>query len=202
MERIIQKLTTQILAHAAALPEGTPVSAKELLHLGSRAAIDQTLSRLVGRGQLLRAGRGLYVHPVETRFGERPPSVETVVQAIGKFKGEIIASHGAAAANALGLTTQVPVRAIYLTSGPSRTVALGAQSIELRHAPGWQLAMAGRPAGEAIRALAWLGKGSTSNALQALKKRMPAGVLHEMVSARSRLPTWLAEQVSQLVVNG
>jgi Family of unknown function (DUF6088) len=202
MEQTMQKLTIQILAQTAALPEGTPVSAKELLHLGSRAAIDQTLSRLVGRGQLLRAGRGLYVHPVETRFGERPPSVETVVQAIGKSKGEIIASHGAAAANALGLTTQVPVRAIYLTSGPSRTVALGAQSIELRHAPGWQLAMAGRPAGEAIRALAWLGKGSTSNALQALKKRLPAGVLHEMVGARARLPTWLAEQVSQLVVNG
>lgn len=198
----MQKLRTQILAYSAALPEGTPVSAKELLHLGSRAAIDQTLSRLVKRGQLLRAGRGLYVHPLETRFGERPPSIETVVHAIGKSKGEIIASHGAAAANALGLTTQVPVRAIYLTSGPSRTVALGAQSIELRHAPSWQLAMAGRPAGEAIRALAWLGKGSTSSAMQSLKKRLPPSALNEMVGARARLPTWLAEQVSELVARG
>jgi Family of unknown function (DUF6088) len=199
MEQNMHKLRTQILAYAAALPEGTPVSAKELLHLGSRAAIDQTLSRLVKRGQLLRAGRGFYVHPLETRFGERPPSTETFVHAIGKSKGEIIASHGAAAANALGLTTQVPVRAIYLTSGPSRIVALGAQSIELRHAPSWQLAMAGRPAGEAIRALAWLGKGSTSSAMQSLKKRLPPAALDEMVGARARLPTWLAEQVSKLV---
>lgn len=33
--------------------------------LGSRAAVDQCLSRLVRRDQLLRAGRGLYVRPIE-----------------------------------------------------------------------------------------------------------------------------------------
>ena len=47
--------------------------------------------------------------------------------------------NGAAAANALGLTTQVPMRAVYLTSGPSRRLKLGAQMIEIRHAPIWQL---------------------------------------------------------------
>ena len=47
---------------------------------------------------------------------------------------------GAAAANALGLTTQVPVRSVYLTSGRSRTMILGKQVIELQHAPRWQFA--------------------------------------------------------------
>jgi hypothetical protein len=62
-------------------------------------------------------------------------------------EGETIVSNGAAAANALGLTTQVPVRSVYLTSGRSRKMHLGKQVVELRHAPRWQLALANRPAG-------------------------------------------------------
>lgn len=65
-------LTKQILEHATGLPEGTPVVAKELLHLGNRAAVDQALSRLVQRGSLLRASRGIYVLPIEGRFEARP----------------------------------------------------------------------------------------------------------------------------------
>ena len=198
----MQRLTEKILEYAAARPESVAVSAKELLHFGSRAAVDQSLSRLVQRGQLMRAGRGLYVRPVETRFGTRPPAVEQVAQAIAVAKGEIITPHGAAAANTLGLTTQVPVRSIYLTSGPSRRVTIGPQTIEFRHAPNWQLAMVGQPAGDAIRALAWLGQGHTEEALQDLRLRLPSHVLSEIAGTRARLPTWLARQVSQLVMNG
>lgn len=197
----MERLTVRILEDVSGLQEGAAVSAKELLHLGSRAAVDQALSRLARRGQLLRAGRGLYLRPVEARFGTRPPSVEHVVQALAGSKGEVIASHGAAAANALGLTTQVPIRAVYLTSGRSRQLKLGEQTVELRHAPGWQLAMAGRRAGDAIRALAWLGEAHADEALRTLRRRLPASTLAEIAAARPRLPTWLAEQVSRLLVN-
>jgi hypothetical protein len=54
-------------------------------------------------------------------------------------RGEIVVGNGAAAANALGLTTQVPVREVFLTSGRSRKLKLGAQTVELQHAPPWQL---------------------------------------------------------------
>ncbi len=37
-------LTERILEHAHRQPEGTPLSAKGLLHLGNRAAADQALS--------------------------------------------------------------------------------------------------------------------------------------------------------------
>lgn len=198
----MQRLTQAILEHVAGLPEGAAVSAKALLHLGSRAAVDQSLSRLVRRGQLIRAGRGLYVRPVESRFGKRPPSVEHVVRALAASTDEVIASHGAAAANALGLTTQVPVREVYLTSGPSRRLKLGAKSVELRHAPKWQLTLAGRPSGEAIRALAWLGEAHAPAALKTLSRRLSTEALAEIIRARPRLPTWLAQQVSGLAVNG
>ena len=192
------RLTEQILAHTAGLPEGTPVSAKGLLHLGTRAAVDQALSRLTERGQLIRAGRGVYLRPVASRFGTRTPSVEQAVGALAAQRGETIVSSGAAAANALGLTTQVPVRLVYLTSGRSRKINLGKQVVELRHAPRWQLTLANRPAGEAVRALAWLGPEKAETALKTLKRKMPSGVFGELVAAAPQLPTWLARSVGRV----
>ena len=80
----MQTLAKQVLEHAAGAPEGTPLVAKELLHLGNRAAVDQVLSRLVQRGTLLRAGRGIYVLPVESRFGTRAPSAVKMVEGLAK----------------------------------------------------------------------------------------------------------------------
>lgn len=180
------------------LPEGTPISAKALLHLGNRAAVDQALSRLTRQGKLLRAGRGLYMRPVVSRFGSRPPSPPTVLARLIEQTGETIVPQGAAAANALGLTTQVPVREIYLTSGPSRRLSFGAHKVELRHAPSWQLSLAGRPAGEAIRALHWLGPADGATALEHLANTLPPTAIHELLGVRRRLPNWLAEEVSTL----
>ena len=195
-------LAKTILEHTKELPEGTPICAKALLHLGGRAAVDQALSRLVKRGRLLRVSRGVYVRPVESRFGTRSPSAAQVLEAFAGLKGETVAPHGAAAANRLGLTPQVPVRTVYLTSGPSRRLTLGAQAIELRHAPRWQLALAARPAGEVLRALAWLGPDKAGEALKALERRLSKSELKEIASARSVLPAWLAEEISEIVVNG
>ena len=196
---MVQRLTEQILAHAETLPEGTPLAAKSLLHLGSRAGVDQALSRLAERGHLIRAGRGVYLRPIKSRFGARAPSVEQAVEALGAQRGEVIVSNGAAAANALGLTTQVPVRSVYLTSGRSRTMTLGKQLVELRQAPRWQLALADRPAGQAVRALAWLGPEKAESALKALKRKLPPTAFGELVAAAPQFPTWLARSVGKAV---
>lgn len=198
----MQTLAKQVLEHASQLPEGTPLAAKELLHLGSRAAVDQVLSRLVGRGTLLRAGRGIYVLPVESRFGTRAPTTIKMVEGLATQRGETIVPHGASAANALGLTTQVPMRAVYLTSGRSRQLKLGAQMVEFRHAPIWQLVLPGRAAGDIVRALAWLGPEKAGEAIRKLSAKLPASDLKEVASARARLPTWMAQEVSALVAHG
>lgn len=194
----MQRLTEQVLAHAKGLPKGTPVAAKSLLHLGNRAAVDQALSRLAERGQLLRAGRGVYLLPITSRFGVSAPSVELAVEAIAAQRGEVIVSSGVAAANHLGLTTQVPARSVYLTSGRSRKMRLGKQIVELRHAPRWQLVLAQQPVGEAIRALAWLGPDRAEGALRTLKRRLPPSAFNELVAAAPQLPTWLARSVGKV----
>ncbi|PLC50901.1 hypothetical protein CR159_04660 [Pollutimonas subterranea] len=198
----MQTLSQKILEHATGLPEGAPLVAKELLHLGNRAAVDQALSRLVQRGPLLRASRGIYVLPIENRFGTRAPSTAKMVENLAKQRGEIIVPHGASSANTLGLTTQVPMQAIYLTSGPSRRLKLGAQKVELRHAPGWQLIYPGRAAGDVVRALAWLGPERSGKAIRTLRAKLSPAEMEKVTSARARLPTWMAQEISALVSHG
>ena len=194
----MQKLSESILHHARNRPEGVPLSAKGLLHLGSRAAVDQALSRLARRGELLRAGRGLYVLPVKSRFGSRAPSVRKTVEALATQRGERIASSGAMAANALGLTTQVPVRPVFLTSGRSRKLRLGRQEVELRHAPPWQLVLNSRKAGDAVRALAWLGPERTGEALDVIGGSLSLEERRELADVSAQMPGWLAGPVSRL----
>jgi hypothetical protein len=188
-------LTNAIMQRIEKLPEGTPVSAKMLLALGTRAGVDQALSRLHRRGQLLRIGRGLYVMPVESRFGKRAPNPEKVVEAFSAQRGETIAPSPAAVANALGLTTQVPVRSIYFTSGRSRKLNLGKQQVELKHAPGWQLG-AGIE-GEVVRALVWGGPSKVLETLAALSKKISATEFERIIQHGSRLPLWMVEPLSR-----
>jgi len=187
----------RIIEEAKSLPEGTVLSAKAFLHLGSRAAIDQALARLARSGELLRVERGRYVLPVNTRFGSRAPAPEKVVERLAEATGETVVPAGAAAANALGVTTQVPVRPVYLTSGRSRFIRVGRHVVELKHAPAWQLRSSHQLAGQAIRALAWLGPVHAKKAAVRLKNALPEAACESILSARPLLPSWLAQTVSE-----
>jgi hypothetical protein len=189
-------LAETILSATQALPEGGLLSAKEFLHLASRAAVDQTLTRLTREGKLMRIGRGAYVAPLVSRFGTRPPSTEAVVKAIESVSGEVIVANGATEANALGLTTQVPTREVFLTSGRSRKLQLGKRTVELKHGNRWQLVLGARPAGMAIRAISWLGPEQASSALKFLHTKLSPAEWAAMRSARAVLPSWMARAVS------
>jgi len=194
----MSQLAQSILQQAQSLPEGSLLSPKEFLHLGSRAAVDQTFCRLAQEGLLIRVGRGAYAAPIQSRFGTRPPSAESVVESIESSRGETVVASGATEANALGLTTQVPTREVYLTSGPSRRLKLGSREIELKHGNRWQMLLGKRPAGKAIRALIWLGPEQAPRAMHALKKKLPAQEWEAMRQARARLPSWMAKAVSEV----
>lgn len=198
----MERLTTQILNTLRQMPEGMLLRANALLHLGSRAAIDQSLSRLVKRSAVLRVGRGLYLLPVETRFGLVAPSTQALVEQLGEQTGEIIVSSGAVAANRLGLTTQVPVQEIYLTSGRSRTLRLGNRVIELRHARKWELSFTRRLAGEGLRALGAIGPAGLEAALEKLRTTLPEAEFRLLLSAAGQAPGWMAASLSRQRVLG
>jgi hypothetical protein len=195
-------LSVQILEAASRRPEGSLLAAKEFLALGKRDAVDQALRRLVSRGQLVKITRGRYALPVHSRFGTRPPSPELVMARLQDEQGEQLLSSGAAAANALGLTTQVPVQQTFLSRTRSRKrYRFGNQEVMLRQAPRWQFLLADRPAGQAIRALAWLGPDQAGAALLELRKTLSQQDWDALLSVRAELPIWLVgllnEQAAQ-----
>jgi hypothetical protein len=195
-------LPASILSHAQSLPEGGVLSPKEFLHLGSRAAIDQALSRLTREGKLLRVARGTYVTPVSSRFGTRAPAPEKVVHALAAQNGEVVTPHGANAANALGLTQQVPIREVYLTSGRTRKLKLGRSEVTVKHAPRWMLALGSGQAGAAVRALAWMGPNHVHESLAALRRTLPPSEWRTLTSARAALPSWMARAIGEEALRG
>ena len=173
---------------------------REFLELGSRAAVDEALSRLAHEGVIRRLGRGLYdfprLHPV---FGPVPADPDQIAAALARKTGSRLQSAGGQAANALGLSTQVPARAVYLTDGRRRSVQVGGQTIELRHAEPRSLAGAGRTEGMVIQALRHLGPEQINAEVigrlrQTLTAREKAALHREALSA----PGWLVSILQEI----
>lgn len=92
------------------LPEGSLLSARNRLHLGSHRAVNQALSQIAKDQHLLRMARGLYVAPIVSRFGRRSPAPKILIRFLTEATHEEIVLRGARSANALGLKQQMPVR--------------------------------------------------------------------------------------------
>ncbi len=172
---------------------GSVMTPQGLLHLGNRAAVDQALSRLTREGVLSRIERGVYVARRTSSFGSRLPSVHEVVEQLKLVTGETIVPHGSAEANKLGFTTQVPVRQVYLTSGSSRSLRIGKQQVELKHAHPWEL-MPGR-IGASIRALSTLNRRELSVYARAAVEKLSAQEQRELWERRMQLPQALWEEL-------
>lgn len=195
-------LPESIVLHAKSLPEGGVLSPKEFLHLGSRAAVDQAFSRLTKEGKLLRIARGSYATPVSSRFGTRAPAPEKVVESLAARSGETVVPHGAAAANALGLTQQVPIREAYVTSGRTRRLKIGRSEVTIKHAPRWMLALGTGPAGAAVRALAWMGAPHVRESLATLHRTLPEAEWRTLTAHRAALPSWMARAIGEEASRG
>lgn len=175
---------------------GSVVTATSLKELGSREAIDQALSRMSREGEILRVARGAYVVPVKGRFGSYAPPAEAVAKSYARAKRTSVTPSGVVAANRFGLTSQQPIRQVYFTSGQSKLLSLGSNPVEFRHVPKWQTILPNHPAGEAVRALAYVGKHGASEAVQTIKARLTPSEWERLVEVTPKLPGWIASAVN------
>ncbi len=176
---------------------GTPFTSKQFLEYGTRASVDKSLSRLVQEGSIVRVLHGVFVRPEINRFvGLVPPEPYKVAEAVVKSLGAEIQVHGAEAARRLELTTQVPTRVIYLTSGPSRSMRLGNMEIQLKRVSQRKLALSGRPAGLALTAMWYLGKTQVTPLLvRQIYHRIGAEEFNVLRSAAGSMPAWMSDVV-------
>lgn len=174
---------------------GEPFTSTQFSAAGTRAAVDQTLSRLVRHGEILRLSRGVFVRPKKSRFvGEVMPEPSKVAQAIANARGETIQVHGAEAARLLGLTTQMPLQALFYTSGPNRELKLGNLRLTLKHVARRKLALSGRPAGLALSALWYLGKEQVdTTTIKSIREKLAPEAFEEFKAETLSMPGWMAD---------
>ena len=94
--------------------------------------VGETLAELTREGLLVKLAQGIYAKPRWSRFGVVLPSVDKIVQAIAARDNAEVLPSGMTALNVLGLSTQVPMKYSYLTTGSERTIKLKNQEIRLK----------------------------------------------------------------------
>jgi hypothetical protein len=188
-----QSIDSRILAAIHGRGRGSVFVPVDFLKIGSREAVDVALHRLVKEGIIRRLARGVYDFPKEHPvLGPLAPSAEAIAKALAGRDRTRLQPAGAYAANALGLSEQVPAKAVFLTDGPARMVKIGPMTIQLRRTTARNMAAAGRLSGLLIQALRELGKEHvTSERREHLKRTLPAKQRRELLKDLTLAPAWM-----------
>jgi Family of unknown function (DUF6088) len=193
MKSIADRIMDQVRVRGRGKWVFTP---KDFLDLGSRAAINRALSRLVVDGKLRRIGRGLYDFPRQSKFlhGAAPASLDATVQAIVRRDQIRVMPNGIVFANDLGLTNAVPARPSYISSGRTKTVLVGNRKVYLQHVSQKVIAWADRPGGQFVAAVLWLDKAiaSAPDMIDLMRLKLADDVKQDLLQDLDLLPGWMA----------
>lgn len=193
MTKVAQTIDKSIIRSIRAAPIASVFSPRHFVGFGSSEAVRQALSRLVKARKIRRIRRGLYdlpqAHPIIGRTG---PDIMATVRTLMEGSHAQWQFTGAYAANALGLSEQVPAKIVILTDGVPRRVTLGKLTLAFRRAAPRNLLGAGRRAGLVIQALRYL-KGSPDmpKHLARLNRDLDADTKKDLAALTPKLPAWL-----------
>lgn len=169
---------------------------EDFREFGSPAAVKTALHRLVQNKVLHRLGRGIYAKPNYSKFinKETLPSFEKIAVAIAQRDNARIIPTGSYALNALGLSTQVPMRIVYLTDGTPRRIKVGNTTILFKRTSPRNLSYRGELSTLVIQALKAIGNSNITDdeekkLIGFLKKENYNNLKHDIALA----PQWISE---------
>jgi hypothetical protein len=183
------------------LQKGSIIFVEDFLDYGNTENIKKSLLRLSEKGILLRLAFGIYLYPkIDTELGVLYPSVEEIAQAIARRDKARIIPTGISALNKLGLSTQVPLKAVYLTDGATRIVKIGNRTITFKKTSPKNLLAKGKISGLAIQALKSIGKDNVEEEVfekikGLLKKENKETIMHDAKLA----PAWINKILMSII---
>lgn len=194
---IEDKIRNQIKSDEA----GTLYFISDFAEHGNDVFISRVLSECVSDGLLLRIANGIYCKPIETRFGPLFPSVEELVKAIARRDNAQVLPAGETAQNLLGLSTQVPMNSVYLTSGSARKLVLRGRTVTLKRSVPRNFACKNDFMAALIQALKSIGKDNLteehmSTIIGLLKEHLDdATYVDDLKTA----PIWVRKMLSEII---
>jgi hypothetical protein len=163
----------------------------------------KSLMRLTNEGFLERLARGIYLYPERDKMlGVLYPDIESIAEEIAIRDNARIIPTGIQALNLLGLSTQVPMNAVFLTDGSPRSIIIGKRKIKFKKTSPKNLAAKGRLSGLVIQALKEIGKNNITREdilkiKEHLKKEESENIYHDMKLA----PSWITDIFGDLLMH-
>lgn len=186
-------IESQILHKIKEQGNGAVFFVEDFIAFGSSKACGKALERLTLQGTIVRVARGIYSYPkISELLGPITPSVESIAEAIARRDKARIVPTGEYAMNILGLSTQIPMKVIYLTDGMPRKIMLGNRTLILKKAAPKNLVAKGKISGLVIQALKFIGKDNLTEitehkVIDLLKQESQENLIHDM----SLAPEWI-----------
>jgi hypothetical protein len=199
MER--PQVENRIAAALKTYPKGSVLFVDDFLDYGNPESVKKALFRLKEKGVLLRLAHGIYLYPkVDKELGVLFPSTEEIAKAIARRDKARIVLTGVQALNKLGLSTQVPMKVVYLTDGAARTVKVGKRTITFKKASPKNLSVKGEISGLAIQALKTIGQNKvdaeTIEKIQAILKNEKK---ENIINDAKLSPAWINKILMQAI---
>lgn len=173
----------------------------DFAELGSVETIRKVLQQACMAGVISHLSHGIYIKPMKSRFGEVPPSLDTIAQEIAERDHVKIMPTGNTAANIIGLSTQIPMSASYLTTGSSRTINIGNRRVKFRHAAPRNFAYKGSTIPLIVQALKDLGENNVNEStLSSLLRYMSKAKDSDTFSNDILLaPAWIQSAIRPII---
>lgn len=174
---------------------GSILFSEDFQDLGNSGAVKVALHRLVNRGEISRIARGIFAKPKHSELvGEVLPSTEKIAKAIAKRDKARILPTGTYAMHVLGLSTQIPLKLVYLTDGSPRKITIGNRTIQFKKTTPKNLSLKGEVSKLVVQALKEIGKDKATEEeikkiIILLKKEDRKKLKHDIALA----PQWIAE---------
>ena len=178
---------------------GTILFTEEFEPLGNSGAVNTAIHRAEKKGLIKRLVRGVFAKPKDSSLvGEVLPSVEEVAIAMAKRDRARILPTGAYAMYQLGLTTQLPLKVVFLTDGSPRKITIGKRTIQFKLTTPKMLSLKGKISKLVAQALKSIGNGKVTEdeeqkIIKLLKQEDRSHLRHDI----SLSPQWIAETMAK-----
>ncbi len=173
--------------------KGTIFFPDDFSKYGSSDAVRKALERLTDKKQIVRVAQGIYVRPKESKYiGAVIPSVEEIAEAIAKRDKIRTVPTGIYALNALGLSTQIPMKIVLLTDGSPREIKIGKRTINFKKTTPSNLLAKGKISRLVIQALKEIGNGKVNESEESkIIKLLKAEDRKDLDYDISLAPVWI-----------
>ena len=181
--------------------KGVVIFVSDFSDYGSAESVKKALLRLNEKETIVRLAHGIYLYPkVDKELGILFPSTEDIALAIARRDKIRIIPTGVQALNKLGLSTQVPMKLVYLTDGGTRNIKVGKRTISFKNTSPKNLFMKGEISSMVIQALKTIGNSKLDDSTllkiqNILKKEKKDNIINDAKLA----PVWISKILTQTI---